>query len=1005
MLPKNPLLLFGLLGILIPIIIHLLNRRSNRVIEWGAMDFLFQSLAIRNRRIQLEEALLMAARCLLVGLLALALVRPFVQPGSTVPWLLVLPMLLLGVVGLGVATTLQNEKKWRNIIALVAILLIAGAAALIYLEHKLNLSRFGAAGARQDIALIIDGSTSMTMEINGVSNFERAIEEAKTLVQRAPRGHAFSLIIGGPTPAAKFLAPTSNRADLLLALDEAKPLDGPMAAYHSLTLASPGLAQGNHDGKQIIILSDSQNVGWESGETARWSFLKEAFKNLPSEPRVTLRQLPLPAQVRNLAIADIRWSREIVGIDRAVDIRVEIENTGNESVTPEAVHLEIDGKTYDDRSLGQIGPGAKETVTFTHRFSQPGGHAFSATLKASDEIPQDDRRDAAINVADVLRVLIVDGRSAPRFFDRAASFTALALAPSSTTANPSTTTDTPSVDSTDGSESTVIEDPVRFLVEPRVLPIAEILNAGQFSDLDAIILADVPRLPEAVADRLLAFVKNGGGLLVAPGSRAKIDFYNGWKDNDGQPLLPAQLGENFVVAPLDDPPSPSAATFGHPALRKIADPAQSDFAGVRVSGYWPLEVPVAQAADSSVGARLSNGEPFLISRRYGSGQVILLDTSLDTSTGNLPTRQSFLPFIHELVYQLANPAAYDLNLDAGWDVALHLSGNSGAGADQGLRGLYFANHKDQKPAHMRIDPGVDARWGSGTPAPDIPGDNFRVEWFGTLQAPTGDVYQIDATFDDRFEVWIDGKSLFGGNASRPKSIKLEEGKRYQFRALYHEDGGEAYAQLYWATKKMPRQIIPASVFRAAPPNVSEARDNESNGDIFTVTGPDEIPRTAEMVATGAGTVARIRGDIVSGPYRLEIPENRRPEFSRFLAADADSIPFTVKRDAAESRLTALDESDFAFIDKFITIGRPETFEDLIALLSGNDFGRELWKYLALGAFAFLLLEIALSRWIARERRTGETIDVDFESHDAPTSAFKEQLARIKPGASAAPTQS
>ncbi|MCB1089646.1 MAG: BatA domain-containing protein, partial [Verrucomicrobiae bacterium] len=86
MLFQNTVLLFGALGILIPILIHLLNRRTNRVVEWGAMNFLFESLAMRNRRIQLEEALLMAARCLLVGLLALALARPFVPPGSNIPW-------------------------------------------------------------------------------------------------------------------------------------------------------------------------------------------------------------------------------------------------------------------------------------------------------------------------------------------------------------------------------------------------------------------------------------------------------------------------------------------------------------------------------------------------------------------------------------------------------------------------------------------------------------------------------------------------------------------------------------------------------------------------------------------------------------------------------------------------------------------------------------------------------------------------------------------------------
>src|SRR5690606_19951201 len=103
MLFLNTILLLGALGIAIPIVIHLLNRRSSRFVDWGAVNFLLEALAIRNRRIQLAEALLMAARCLLVGLLALTLARPFLPPGSTVPWLLVLPLLLLAVVGLGVA--------------------------------------------------------------------------------------------------------------------------------------------------------------------------------------------------------------------------------------------------------------------------------------------------------------------------------------------------------------------------------------------------------------------------------------------------------------------------------------------------------------------------------------------------------------------------------------------------------------------------------------------------------------------------------------------------------------------------------------------------------------------------------------------------------------------------------------------------------------------------------------------------------------------------------------
>ena len=209
----NTALVIGALAIAIPIIIHLLNRRSKKIVDWGAMNFLLESLEIRSRRIQLEEALLMATRCLLVGLLALALARPFIPPGTTIPWIVILPVMLIGVVGLGVAVVLHGEKKWQQRIGGTSIILLLSCIGLIAFEKYLNLSRF-TPGARQDVALIIDGSTSMSIMANGETNFERAVKEARTLIKRAPRGHAFSLILGGPSPTGIILDPTTDRAEL-----------------------------------------------------------------------------------------------------------------------------------------------------------------------------------------------------------------------------------------------------------------------------------------------------------------------------------------------------------------------------------------------------------------------------------------------------------------------------------------------------------------------------------------------------------------------------------------------------------------------------------------------------------------------------------------------------------------------------------------------------------------------------------------------------------------------
>src|SRR5947208_9601050 len=60
-----------------PLIIHRLNRRRYRVVQWAAMDFLRQALK-RNRKIlQLRDLVLLVLRTLAVLLFGVALARPY----------------------------------------------------------------------------------------------------------------------------------------------------------------------------------------------------------------------------------------------------------------------------------------------------------------------------------------------------------------------------------------------------------------------------------------------------------------------------------------------------------------------------------------------------------------------------------------------------------------------------------------------------------------------------------------------------------------------------------------------------------------------------------------------------------------------------------------------------------------------------------------------------------------------------------------------------------------
>ena len=999
MLFLNTVLLIGALGIAIPIVIHLLNRRSSRVVDWGAMGFLLESLAIRNRRIQLEEALLMATRCLLVGLLALALARPFIPPGSTIPWLLILPLLLFAVVGIGVAVVLHDEPKWRRWIAGISIGLLLACVALIVFEKYLNLSRF-TPGARQDIALIIDGSTSMGITVDGMTNFERAIEEARTLIKRAPRGHAFSLILGGPSPGARVLDPTTDRAVLEASLDEMAPLDGAMTTYQAFTLASLSLARGDNPAKQIVIMTDEQNVGWEIGQSGRWNFLRDAFRNLPSEPQIMIRNMPLPDFIRNLAVTDVRLSREIVGVDRPVNVAVTVANTGNEAVTPGALVMTVDdGRDYRDSSVGQLRPGEEQTIFFTHQFGEAGAHSLSLTLEVEDDIESDNTGVSAVNVASELRVLIVDGRPADRAFESASAFAAVALAPSALTLDPELEANVASVSDEASDDFNRDYDPtrdlIRFLVDPQVLPLPDIATISDFTDFDTIILADVPRLPAAVAASLAKYVSDGGGLLVAAGQKSQPDFFNGWKTADEASFLPATLGE-VTFAPAGQAFSPSARTLAHPALQKIADTSKSDFAGTLISNFRPQTIPDTLTKESSVGARLNNGDILLSSRRVGRGQVLLLGIPLDLSSGNLVTRQAFLPLIHELVYHLADPAAYQLNLEPGWEVNIGLTGKRGRAIGEGLIGRYYASHNATEPSFTWQDEAINFNWLNGVPAPGIPADNFRVEWAGKIQLPDPKNLNFKIEVDDAFEFWIDGKQVgqFNGpGGDRRLSGKFEANRWYDFRAVFRENTGEAKAMMRWEGDGLPNQIIPPARFRSFSGG-DELTGRESGLTSFAVRGPNDRPRSAQLSSMDGGSVLKLQGDISSGLYHLTVPDEQAPFFAAFLRPGSKEIPFTVKRDAAESRLVRLSDADYAFLANFVTLSSPQTLEELIGFLNGNQFGQELWKYLALGAFVFLLIETVLSRWIAQSRRMGEEIKIQFESKDAPTNSFREQLARF-----------
>jgi hypothetical protein len=931
MLFLNPWLLAGLAGVSIPIIIHLVRRQAAKPIEWGAMRFLFDTVALRRRKMEWEDLLLMAARCLLLALLALALARPFIPPDSTVPWLFVLPAALVGVALLGASFVLAGKTKW--ILRLSALVLVIAATGLIFLERTLNLKRFEASG-RRDVALMIDASASMELSRDGRTVFAQAVEEAKQLVKEAPRGTAFLVVLGGPAPEAKTAAPLTHRADVLGVLDSLRPVGGTFRAHEALGIATLGLAEGTNASKEVIVFTDAQRAGWRFDNPNAWEGLDQAWKAMPAKPKLLLRDFGVPASLRNVAIAGIDVSRRVIGTDREATLRVTVENTGTEAVTPGPVSFEVGGAKVGEKPVGMLMAGQKESVEFRYRFPKPGPQVISARMDGSDDLAADDKAERVVNVRGKLPVLLVDGNPAGSFFERAAGYSALALAPSPDLRR-----------GRDAGEA--------YLMDPKVIPAPE-LREDDLEDCAVVVLADVPRLPERIAAKLAGRVADGLGLLIIAGPRSEPAFFNNWKGGDGS-IMPLPLGEMAVDT---EGISPAPATFLHESVALFKDEKSSDLAMARLKQWRKT----GESTGGVQAAAFLNGDTFLAAKNYGNGRTLLATCAFDARAGNLPAQRSFVPLLHELVSWSAGSGA-ELNVEAAWSpsVALH-------GATGGLTASYYRNDEWRgRPTIVRVEPGIDYRWGNNKPDKRMPEDNFTIEWQGQIVPPVSGEYLFSAEVDDEIELRLGDHSAmkadYGGKDLG--KITLEAGKAVPFQAKYRERGGEAYMRLFWTPPGGTKQIIPGFAFKP---------EREENSEPMRVMDPLGLPREAILRPARRGKELAIGGSAVPGIYQVTPGD----DLSELLSLpEGEPLPVAVVRDPGESHFEPRTQEDLALVRKHVDLLQPASVADILGVLQGKGFGREIWKLLAIAAFVLFLLESALARWVSRNRRMAEDVRVDF----------------------------
>ncbi|GAC1335290.1 MAG: hypothetical protein NVSMB14_02630 [Isosphaeraceae bacterium] len=366
-----PAMLAGLGAASIPIILHLLNKRKYREMHWAAMRFLLAAIRKNQKRIRLEQLILLAVRTALILFLILAMAKPFLESAGALPAL---------------------------------------------------------AGRRTHRVIALDASLSMKTTSAGETRFAKAKEVARRLVEGSKRGDSLSLVLLGSPPKIVVGDPSPNRDEVLKELNEVLPTDGDLDVGAGFQAIDRVLDSSDIPRKEVVILTDLQAASWRQPDGRKLDdSLKRVLGHFKSREVASVVIDLGDSTADNVAVTRVDLNSPIVTLGSTQAITATLRNFGK---TQREINTKlIVAEQEMARQTVELKPGDEQPVSFTHAFSTPGDHVVEVQIDDDSLLPDNHRR-LVVPTRESLKVLLVDGDLKTEPFASETDYLAEAINPS-----------------------------------------------------------------------------------------------------------------------------------------------------------------------------------------------------------------------------------------------------------------------------------------------------------------------------------------------------------------------------------------------------------------------------------------------------------------------------------------------------------------------------------------------------------------------------------------------
>jgi hypothetical protein len=297
----NPLVLFGLAAAAIPILIHLLNLRKLKVVEFSSLRFLKELQRTRVRRLKLRQWLILLLRTLLVVFLILAFSRP---------------------------------------------------------AFKGTFAGIGGGQAASTVVILLDDSPSMGLRNDHGRLFDQAKDAAAQLLSMTvPTDQVFLFRLSDLFDPSVQPLPIAPSAGL-------KALGGMTVSQYSSAYA-PFVARGlrvlaasHNANKELHLLTDAQGTEFALTDTT-------AFSGLSPDPgvRVFVTEVA-PSQRDNGAVNSFTLESRLLAPQNPMIFKGTITNFGESPISNTLASLYLDGTRVAQQTVS-VAPHASAVVTLS----------------------------------------------------------------------------------------------------------------------------------------------------------------------------------------------------------------------------------------------------------------------------------------------------------------------------------------------------------------------------------------------------------------------------------------------------------------------------------------------------------------------------------------------------------------------------------------------------------------------------------------------------------------